>query len=117
MKEENKIRMRKAEMKHRGVRRWSRGLNRGLTRTAALLLALLLLTGAAGCAASAETEAVTEGQMEARGSWCMIYTFSAVPLWATMLIVLALSLFVPLICLRFVSGGTIQERMQTEKPQ
>ncbi len=55
--------------------------------------------------------------VEARGSWCMIYTFSAVPLWATMLIVLALSLFVPLICLRFVSGGTIQERMQTEKPQ
>ena len=66
MKEENKIRMRKAEMKHRGVRRWSRGLNRGLTRTAALLLALLLLTGAAGCAASAETEAVTEGQTEAQ---------------------------------------------------
>ena len=46
-----------------------------------------------------------------RGSWCMVYSFSAAPLWLVLLVVTALSLLIPLACLRFVAQGTIQERL------
>ena len=50
--------------------------------------------------------------IEGIGSWCMVYTFSALPLWITLPVMLALAAAVPLVCLRFVGRGSITERMR-----
>ena len=58
---------------------------------------------------------VMPGVVEAISSWCMVYTFSAAPLWAVLPVVLALAALVPLLCLHFVTRGTIQERLCGEE--
>ena len=58
---------------------------------------------------------VMPGVVEAISSWCMVYTFSAAPLWAVLPVVLALAALVPLLCLHFVTRGTIQERLRREE--
>ena len=58
---------------------------------------------------------VMPGAVEAISSWCMVYTFSAAPLWAVLPVVLALAALVPLLCLHFVTRGTIQERLCGEE--
>ena len=58
---------------------------------------------------------VMPGAVEAISSWCMVYTFSAAPLWAVLPVVLALAALVPLLCLHFVIRGTIQERLRREE--
>ena len=39
------------------------------------------------------------------------YTFDVRPLWIILPVVVALALFTPLICLRFITKGTIQQRL------
>lgn len=46
------------------------------------------------------------------GSWCTVYTFSVLPLWVTLPVVLGLAVFVPVLCLRFLSKGSLTERMR-----
>lgn len=44
-------------------------------------------------------------------SWVSVYTFDVRPLWIILPVVVALALFTPLICLRFITKGTIQQRL------
>lgn len=46
-------------------------------------------------------------------SWVSVYTFDVRPLWITMPVIIALALITPLICLRFITKGTIQQRLGT----
>ena len=44
-------------------------------------------------------------------SWVSVYTFDVRPLWIILPVVVALALLTPLICLRFITKGTIQQRL------
>ena len=39
------------------------------------------------------------------------FTFEEINLWIILPVVVALALFTPLICLRFITKGTIQQRL------
>ena len=54
---------------------------------------------------------VMPGILERTGSWCSVYTFSLFPLWVLLPVVMAAALFVPLACLRFLTRGSLTERM------
>ena len=53
--------------------------------------------------------------VEAAGSWCTAYRFSLLPLWLMLPIILLLAVTIPLICLRFITKGSLGERMRWEK--
>lgn len=44
-------------------------------------------------------------------SWVSVYTFDVTPLWIILPVAVALALLTPLICLRFLTKGTIQQRL------
>ena len=44
-------------------------------------------------------------------SWVSVYTFDVTPLWIILPVVVALAVLTPLICLRFITKGTIQQRL------
>ena len=44
-------------------------------------------------------------------SWVSVYTFDVRPLWITLPVLLAVALLTPLLCLRFITKGTIQQRL------
>ena len=44
-------------------------------------------------------------------SWVAVYSFNITPLWIALPVILILALTAPLLCLRFVTRGTIQERL------
>ena len=44
-------------------------------------------------------------------SWASAYTFSLVPLWIILPVILFFSLTVPLLCLHFLRKGSIRQRM------
>ena len=46
-------------------------------------------------------------------SWVAVYTFDVTPLWITLPVIAALALLTPLACLRFVTRGTIRQRLGT----
>ena len=50
--------------------------------------------------------------VEAMGSWCAVYTFSLLPLWLVLPVILLLAILVPLACLRFITRGSITQRMR-----
>ncbi len=50
--------------------------------------------------------------IEAVGSWSMIYTFSLVPLWIFLPIIAVIAIAVPLVCLHFITKGSLAERMR-----
>ena len=56
--------------------------------------------------------AVMPSVIERMGSWCMVYTFSLAPLWLLLPAILALSITVPLVCLHWISQGSIQDRLR-----
>lgn len=45
-------------------------------------------------------------------SWCMVYTYTLMPLWLALLFLLLLAVAVPLLCLRFLARGSITERLR-----
>ena len=49
----------------------------------------------------------------AETSWVAVYTFDVLPLWVILPVVAVLALATPLLCLGFVTKGTIQERLGT----
>lgn len=55
---------------------------------------------------------VMPGVVEAMGSWCAVYTFSLLPLWLVLPVILLLAIIVPLVCLRFITRGSITQRMR-----
>ena len=44
-------------------------------------------------------------------SWVSVYTFDVTPLWLILPVAVALALLTPLLCLRFITKGTIQQRL------
>lgn len=44
-------------------------------------------------------------------SWVAVYTFDVMPLWITLSVIIVLALGTPLVCLYFVTKGTIQQRL------
>ncbi len=46
-------------------------------------------------------------------SWVAVYTFDVRPLWITLPLLLALALLTPLLCLHFITKGTIRQRLGT----
>ena len=50
--------------------------------------------------------------VEAVGSWSMVYTCSFLPLWIFSLILGILAVAVPLLCLHFLTKGSLTERMR-----
>ena len=44
-------------------------------------------------------------------SWVSVYTFDVTPLWIILPVAVALALLTPLLCLRFITKGTIQQRL------
>lgn len=50
--------------------------------------------------------------VEAAGSWSMVYTCSFLPLWIFSLILGILAVAVPLLCLHFLTKGSLTERMR-----
>ena len=50
--------------------------------------------------------------VDAMGSWCAVYTFSILPLWLVLPVILLLAIIVPLACLRFITRGSITQRMR-----
>ena len=44
-------------------------------------------------------------------SWVAVYTFDVRPLWITLPVILTVALITPLLCLRFITKGTIQQRL------
>lgn len=45
-------------------------------------------------------------------SWVSAYQFTLAPLWIALPVILVLAVLVPVICLRFLTRGTIRERLQ-----
>lgn len=58
------------------------------------------------------TAVVTPALVEAIGSWCTVYRFSLLPLWVVLTVILLLAVTVPLICLRFLTKGSLTDRMR-----
>ena len=54
---------------------------------------------------------IMPGVIEGIGAWAMVYTFSLTPLWLSLPVILVLAAGVPLLCLHFVTRGTIRERL------
>lgn len=52
------------------------------------------------------------GVVEAMSSWSTEYTCSLLPLWLILLILAALAAAVPLVCMRFVGRGSVNERIR-----
>lgn len=50
--------------------------------------------------------------IERMGSWCMVYRFSILPLWLLLSVVFLLAVTTPPICLRFITKGSLTERMR-----
>jgi putative ABC transport system permease protein len=50
--------------------------------------------------------------VEAAGSWSMVYTCSFLPLWFFTAALAVLAVTVPMICLRFITKGSLTERMR-----
>ena len=46
-------------------------------------------------------------------SWVSVYTFDVTPLWIILPVAVALALLTPLLCLRFLTKGSIQQRLRT----
>ena len=44
-------------------------------------------------------------------SWVAVYTFDLTPLWIILPVIVALALLTPLLCLYWITKGTIQERL------
>lgn len=44
-------------------------------------------------------------------SWVAVYTFDVTPLWIILPVIAALALLTPLLCLYWITRGTIQERL------
>ena len=71
----------------------------------ALILAVVLVPVTIAFAAL-----VMPGYIESL-SWVSVYTFDVTPLWIILPVAVALALLTPLICLRFLTKGTIQQRL------
>lgn len=56
--------------------------------------------------------AVMPAVVKAMGYWCVIYRLSLLPLCVVLLIILLLAVTIPLICLRFITKGSLTERMR-----
>ena len=56
---------------------------------------------------------VVPGVVEAASSWCAVFTFSLAPLWAALPVILAIAVLTPLCCLRFVTKGSLNDRLRT----
>ncbi len=54
---------------------------------------------------------VMPGVIEAAGVWCAAYQFSLLPLWLALPVILLLAVTVPLVCLRFLTKGSLTDRM------
>ncbi len=50
--------------------------------------------------------------VEAAGSWSMVYTCSFLPLWIFAAALAVLAVTVPVLCLRFITKGSLTERMR-----
>lgn len=50
--------------------------------------------------------------VEAAGSWSMVYTCSFLPLWSFAAALAVLAVTVPVLCLRFITKGSLTERMR-----
>ena len=46
-------------------------------------------------------------------SWVSAYRFTLAPLWITMPVIVLLAVLAPLVCMGFVTRGTIQQRLRT----
>ncbi len=55
---------------------------------------------------------VVPGVVEAASSWCAVFTFSLAPLWAALPVILAIAVLTPLCCLRFVTKGSLNDRLR-----
>lgn len=51
--------------------------------------------------------------LERKESWCLVYTFSVMPLWILLPVLLLLGIGVPLLCYCFLTRGSLTERMGT----
>ena len=51
--------------------------------------------------------------LERKESWCLVYTFSLMPLWILLPVLLLLGIGVPLLCYCFLTRGSLTERMGT----
>lgn len=49
--------------------------------------------------------------VEAMGSWSMAYTCSLLPLWIFVVALAVLAILVPLLCLKFITKGSLTQRM------
>ena len=56
---------------------------------------------------------VVPGIVAAASSWCAVFTFSLAPLWAALPVILAIAVLTPLCCLRFVTKGSLNDRLRT----
>lgn len=45
-------------------------------------------------------------------SWCIAYRFSVLPLWVLLPVILLLAIATPAVCLRFITKGSLTERMR-----
>ena len=45
-------------------------------------------------------------------SWCIAYRFSVLPLWVLLPVILLLAIATPTVCLRFITKGSLTERMR-----
>lgn len=102
-------------------RRQEFAVYQSLGMTLAQLRRLVLLEGAFYAAAAAVvlvpvtaafSLAVMPGIVE-NLSWVSVYQFDLTPLWIMLALILAAALLTPLACLRFVTKGTIRQRLGT----
>ena len=73
----------------------------------ALVMILLLVPGVVFFSA-----VVMPAVVAAEGSWYMAYRFSLLPLWAALPALLALAVMTPLVCLQFITKGSLAGRMR-----
>lgn len=55
---------------------------------------------------------VMPAAVEAMASWCAVYRLSLLPLWLMLPVILLLAIAVPQVCLRFITRGSLTERMR-----
>lgn len=72
------------------------------------VLVILLPAPAIVCLLAAVMPAV----VDAMGSWCTAYQFSLLPLWIMLPVILLLAVAIPLLCLRFITKGSLTGRMR-----
>lgn len=81
-------------------------LTEGLLHGALLIVILLPVT-------EAVTRYLAPRRFSTMNSWAMEYTFTLAPLWIALPVLLVISAAVPVICLHFLTKGSITERMRS----